>query len=183
MPEDKRVDVAVIGSGPGGYVAAIRAAQLGLSSLVIEKEFIGGTCLNIGCIPSKALLEATHRLSAIHEASQFGIEVSDVSVDYPRMQAEKQKVVTMLTRGVAGLLRKGGIDLLEGIGRFRGLGAIEVDLADGGTQVVQAANAIIATGSAPMEIPGIPFDGETVVSSREALEFNEIPNQLVVVGA
>tara|TARA_B100001179_G_scaffold50410_1_gene33991 strand:- start:136 stop:1536 length:1401 start_codon:yes stop_codon:yes gene_type:complete len=183
MPEDKRVDVAVIGSGPGGYVAAIRAAQLGLSSLVIEKEFIGGTCLNIGCIPSKALLEATHRLSAIKEASQFGIEVSDVSVDYPRMQAKKQKVVTMLTRGVAGLLRKGGIDFLEGAGRFMDPGVIEVDLAAGGTQVVQAANVIIATGSVPMEIPGIPFDGETVVSSREALEFNEIPNQLVVVGA
>ena len=116
MPEDKRVDVAVIGSGPGGYIAAIRAAQLGLSALVVEKEFVGGTCLNIGCIPSKALLEATHRLTAVHDASRFGIEVGDVSVDFPRMQAAKGKVVTMLTRGVAGLLRKGGIDLVEGAG-------------------------------------------------------------------
>lgn len=183
MPEDRRVDVAVIGSGPGGYVAAIRAAQLGLSALVVEKESVGGTCLNIGCIPSKALLEATHRLSAIREASQFGIEVGDVTVDYPRMQAGKQKIVTMLTRGVAGLLRKGGIELVEGVGRFTGQGVIEIDLADGGIQVVQAANIIIATGSVPMEIPSIPFDGDKVVSSREALEFKAIPDHLVVVGA
>ena len=183
MTEDKRVDVAVIGSGPGGYVAAIRAAQLGLSALVIEKEFVGGTCLNIGCIPSKALLEASHRLSAIRDASQFGIEVGEVSVDYPRMQAGKSKIVTMLTRGVAGLLRKGGIELVEGAGRFTAPGAVEVQLADGGTQVVRADNVIIATGSVPMEIPSVPFDGDKVVSSREALEFEEIPDQLVVVGA
>lgn len=183
MPEDKRVDVAVIGSGPGGYIAAIRAAQLGLSALVVEKEFVGGTCLNIGCIPSKALLEATHRLTAVRDASRFGIDVGDVSVDFPRMQAAKQKVVTMMTRGVAGLLRKGGIDLVEGAGRLTGPGVVEVDLADGGTQIVRADNVIIATGSVPMEIPSVPFDGDRVVSSREALEFEEIPDQLVVVGA
>ncbi len=183
MPEDKRVDVAVVGSGPGGYIAAIRAAQLGLSALVVEKEFVGGTCLNIGCIPSKALLEATHRLTAVHEASRFGIDVGEVSVDFLRMQAAKQKVVTMLTRGVAGLLRKGGIDLVEGAGRLTGPGVVEVDLDGGGTQVVQAENVIIATGSVAMEIPSLPFDGDKVVSSREALEFEEVPDQFVVVGA
>jgi len=183
MPEDKKVDVAVIGSGPGGYIAAIRAAQLGLKTAVIEKEFIGGTCLNIGCIPSKALLEATHRLSLIRDASQFGISVGEVDVDYGRMQAQKKKTVQMLTRGVAGLLRKGGIDVIEGAGRFAAPGVVEVDLADGETQTVRADNVIIATGSVPMEIPSFPFDGDRVVSSREALEFDDPPRQLVVVGA
>jgi len=183
MPEDKSVDVVVVGSGPGGYVAAIRAAQLGLSAAVVEKELVGGTCLNIGCIPSKALLEATHRLEAVRQASQFGIEVGEVSVDYPRMQAQKQKTVQMLTRGVAGLLRKGGIELVEGAGRITEAGVVEVELSGGGTQALRADNIIIATGSVPMEIPSVPFDGDKVVSSREALEFAEIPGQFIVVGA
>lgn len=182
MPEDKRVDVVIVGSGPGGYIAAIRAAQLGLSAAVVEKEFVGGTCLNIGCIPSKALLEATHLLQQIRQASQFGIEASEVSVDYPRMQAQKRKTVQILTRGVAGLLRKGGVDLIEGPGRFADKGVVEVALADGGTQVVRADNVIIATGSVPAEIPSVPFDGDKVVSSREALDFEQIPEQFVVVG-
>ncbi len=182
MPEDKRVDVVVIGSGPGGYIAAIRAAQLGLSVAIVEKEFVGGTCLNIGCIPSKALLEATHLLQRIREASRLGIEVPEVSVDYPRMQAQKNKTVQILTRGVAGLLKKGGVDLLEGPGRFAGPGVMEVQLTDGATQVVRADNVIIATGSVPAEIPTVPFDGDKVVSSREALDFEQIPEQLVVVG-
>lgn len=183
MPEDKKVDVAVIGSGPGGYIAAIRAAQLGLKTAVIEKEFIGGTCLNIGCIPSKALLEATHRLSLVRDASQFGISVGDVDVDYGRMQGQKKKTVQMLTRGVAGLLRKGGIDVIEGAGRFAARGVVEVELSAGETQTVRADNVIIATGSVPMEIPSFPFDGDRVVSSREALDFEDPPEQLVVVGA
>lgn len=183
MPEDTRVDVVVVGSGPGGYIAAIRAAQLGLSAAVIEKEFVGGTCLNIGCIPSKALLEATHRLASIQQMSQFGIEVGEVTVDYPRMQAQKKKTVQMLTRGVAGLLRKGGIELIEGGGRCSEPGVVEVQLTDGGTQVVRADNVIIATGSVPVEIPTAPFDGDKVVSSREALDFEEVPDQFVVVGA
>jgi len=182
MPEDKRVDVVVVGSGPGGYIAAIRAAQLGLSAAVVEKEFVGGTCLNIGCIPSKALLEATYRLQAVREASQFGINVGEVDVDFPRMQAQKKKTVQMLTRGVAGLLRKGGIELIEGSARFREAGVIEVELSAGGTQVVHADNVIIATGSVPMEIPSVPFDGDKVVSSRDALDFDQIPEQFIVVG-
>ena len=183
MPEDKKVDVAIIGSGPGGYVAALRASQLGLSAAVVEKEFVGGTCLNVGCIPSKALLEASARLTAIREAAQFGIQADEVSIDYPRMQAHKKKAVQILTRGVAGLLRKGGVDLIEGTGRFAEPGVLRVELAGGGEQVVRADNFIIATGSVPAAVPNVPFDGVRVVSSREALEFDEIPGQLVVVGA
>lgn len=183
MSDDIRVDVVVIGSGPGGYVAALRAAQLGLKAAIVEKEFVGGTCLNVGCIPSKALLEASHRLSQVRDAARFGVEVGEVTVDYPRMQAHKSKAVQMLTRGVAGLLRKGGVELLEGAGRFLETGVIEVALAGGGKRVVRADNVIIATGSVAAEIPGIPFDGDKVVSSREALELDEVPGQLVVVGA
>jgi len=183
MPEDKSVDVVIIGSGPGGYIAAIRAAQLGLKAAVIEKEFVGGTCLNIGCIPSKALLEATHQLQLIRAASQFGISVSDVEVDFAQMQAQKRKTVQMLTRGVAGLLRRGGIDVIEGSGRFAERGVVEVELKDGGTQTVRADHVIIATGSVPSEIPSMPFDGDKIVSSRHALDFDEVPEQFVVVGA
>ena len=183
MPEDKKVDVAVIGSGPGGYVAALRAAQLGLTAAVVEKEFVGGTCLNVGCIPSKALLEASGRLVAVQEAASLGVNVEEVSVDYPRMQAHKKKTVQMLTRGVAGLLRRAEVDVIEGTGRLAGPGTVNVELSAGGTQVVRADNIIIATGSVPAAVPSIPFDGKLVVSSREALDFAEIPGQLVVVGA
>jgi dihydrolipoamide dehydrogenase len=183
MPEDKSLDVVVIGAGPGGYVAAIRAAQLGLQTAVIEKEFVGGTCLNIGCIPSMALLEATHQLQMVRQASQFGISAGDVEFDYSRLQAHKSKTVKMLTRGVAGLLRKGGIELIEGAARFVEPGVLEVELKDGGSRTVRAEHVIIATGSVPFEIPSVPFDGERIVSSREALDFDEIPDQLVVVGA
>jgi dihydrolipoamide dehydrogenase len=183
MAEEISVDVAVIGAGPGGYVAALRAEQLGLKAAVIEKEFVGGTCLNVGCIPSKAMLDATHLLSSIRSASAFGINVGDVDVDFDRLQAHKSKVVNILTRGVASLMRKNGIELVEGTGRFVEPGVLQVDLSEGGTQTVRAENVIIATGSVPMALPGIEFDGERVITSREALDLEEIPSRLIVVGA
>lgn len=183
MAEDLKVDVAVVGAGPGGYVAALRAAQLGLSVAVIEREFLGGTCLNIGCIPSKALLDATHLLSRVRSADAFGIVTGEVEVDFAQLQRHRAEVVETLTGGVRGLLRKAGTEIVEGHGRFAERGVLEVELSDGGNRTVQADHVIVATGSDAAPVPGIEFDGDVVVSSREALEFDSIPDRLVVVGA
>jgi len=182
MSSEASFDVAVIGAGPGGYVAALRAAQLGLRAVVIEKEFVGGTCLNIGCIPSKALLESSHLLAEIRRASVFGIKVEGVEVDFAAMQKHKAKVVKTLTTGVRGLLRKHKVELIEGTARFAERGVIEVEKPDGSRDVVRATSTIIATGSVEAELRGVPFDGEVVVSSRGALDFESVPESLVVVG-
>ena len=176
-------DAAVIGAGPGGYVAALRAAQLGLSCAVIEREFIGGTCLNIGCIPSKALLDATHLVSRLRSASGFGIQVGEPQIDWPAMQKHKADVVRRLTAGVRGLLKKQGVRCLEGNGRFLEPGVIEVEGGGGKKTVVRAADVIIATGATEVALPETPFDGHKVVSSRAALEFDVVPDRLLVVGA
>ena len=183
MPEDINADVVVVGGGPGGYVAALRAAQLGLRVTLIEKEFIGGTCLNVGCIPSKALLDATHLLSRLRSADTFGIVTGEVDVDWPTMQRYRAKVVKMLTGGVRGLLRKQGVTSLEGLGRFAEPGVIEVEFRTGERAIVRAKFVIIATGSTEAELPGVPFDDKRVISSRTALELGEVPRRMVVVGA
>jgi dihydrolipoamide dehydrogenase len=182
MAEEKRYDVVVIGSGPAGYVAAIRAAQLGLSVACVEREFLGGTCLNVGCIPSKALLDASEHLAWIREsAGKVGIRVGDVSVDWPTMQKHRAKVVDASTKGVAYLFKKHGIAHLEGEGGFAEPGLIEITGTDSSTRVRYGA-AIVATGSAPIALPGTPFDGRAVISSTEGLALGEIPASLVVVG-
>lgn len=182
MSPEAMYDVAVIGAGPGGYIAALRAAQLGLRTVVVEKEFVGGTCLNIGCIPSKALLDASHLLAEIRRASTFGIQVEGVDVDFTAMQRHKAKVVKTLTTGVRGLLRKHKVDLVEGAARFAERGVLEVETSSGSREVVRARHVIIATGSVEAELPGVPFDGDRVVSSRGALDFAEVPETMVVVG-
>ena len=182
MASEKTYDVVVIGSGPAGYVAAIRAAQLGLSVACVEREFVGGTCLNVGCIPSKALLDASEHLAWIREsAGKVGIRVGDVSVDWPAMQKHRAKVVEASTKGVAYLFKKNGITHLEGEGGFVEPGLIEVTGTDSSTRVRYGA-AIVATGSAPIALPGTPFDGRAVISSTEGLALGEIPASLVVVG-
>ena len=182
MASEKTYDVVVIGSGPAGYVAAIRAAQLGLSVACVEREFVGGTCLNVGCIPSKALLDASEHLAWIREsASKVGIRVGDVSVDWPTMQKHRAKVVEASTKGVAYLFKKNGITHLEGEGGFVEPGVIEVTGTDSSTRV-RYGSAIVATGSAPIALPGTPFDGRSVISSTEGLALGEIPESLVVVG-
>src|SRR5262249_3630611 len=159
----------VIGAGPGGYVAAIRAAQLGMSVACVEKDAsLGGTCLNVGCIPSKALLDSSHHFhDAKEKLGEHGVRVSGVELDLPGMLARKDKVVQTLTRGVAGLLKKNKVTRLQGTARLLGGGAVEISGKD--SQTVRAARILIASGSAPISLPSLPFDGKRVISSTEAL--------------
>jgi dihydrolipoamide dehydrogenase len=182
LSSDEDLDLIVIGAGPGGYIAAIRAAQLGLRTAIVEREFVGGTCLNVGCIPSKALLDATHLFAEIRHASAFGIKVEGAEVDFVAMQKHKAKTVKMLTGGVRSLLKKHQVQVYEGEAQFVEAGRIEVTDADGGTEILEAANVIIAAGSTELELPPLPFDGERIVSSRGALDFDVVPDKLIVVG-
>src|SRR5476651_491446 len=145
-------DCIVIGSGPGGYVAAIRAAQLGKKTAVIERDKVGGRCLNYACIPAKAVLRSADLLTEIREAEEYGLKVSGVEVDYAGVQARREKVVSTLTGGVAGLFKKNGIDLIEGDGALTGEGDVRV-----GEQTIAAETVILATGSVPRAIPGVEF--------------------------
>lgn len=175
-------DLIVIGAGPGGYVAAIRAAQLGMQVACIEKDTsLGGTCLNVGCIPSKALLDSSQRyLESRTEMSQHGIVISGVELDLPVMMKRKDRVVGGLTRGIASLFRKNGVTRLAGTARMVSPGVVEVDGKSRGTY--RAKNILIATGSVPAALPGVPFDGRRVVSSTEALALTDVPKRLIVVG-
>ena len=175
------VDVCVIGAGPGGYVAAIRAAQLGLTVACVEKyPTLGGTCLNVGCMPSKALLQSSeHYHQAAHEFAEHGIEVAP-KLHLDKMLARKRSVVENLTKGVDGLLKKNKVARLEGVGRLLGDGKVEVKGKD--DVVVTAKHIILATGSKPTELPFLKFDDTVIVSSTGALSFDKVPEHLVVVG-
>jgi len=177
-------DLVVIGGGPGGYVAAIRAAQLGLKVACVEKrKALGGTCLNIGCIPSKALLDSSeHYLHATHKLSRHGITVSDVKLNLDVMMQRKDTVVRQLTQGIAGLFKKHKIDWALGYGRIKNANTVEVAEDAGGTKELTTKNIIIATGSEPVELGIAKFDGKRIVSSTEALAFTEVPGTLVVIG-
>ncbi len=177
-------DVVIIGAGPGGYVAAIRAAQLGLKTACIDKrDTLGGTCLNVGCMPSKALLHASHLYhEAVHDFDKFGLSAKGVSFDLKKMMAAKDNTVTGLTGGIEFLFKKNKIDWIKGAGRFTAKDTIEVALNDGGKQVVKAKNTIIATGSEVASLPGMEIDEDRIVSSTGALEFSEVPKHLVVIG-
>jgi dihydrolipoamide dehydrogenase len=177
-------DLVVIGAGPGGYVAAIRAAQLGMRVACVEKQpTLGGTCLNVGCIPSKALLDSSEHYATVRNGlAVHGIKVGAVELDLAAMMARKSKVVKILTQGVAGLFRKNKVERLTGYGRLTAADTIEISSA-ANTQTVRARHILIATGSAPIELPGLPFDGERIVSSTEALSFTRVPERLLVIGA
>ncbi len=177
-------DLAVIGAGPGGYVAAIRGAQLGMRTAIIEKSAtLGGTCLNIGCIPSKALLQSSELYhQAQKQFKRHGI-VGDFKLDLKTMLRRKDGVVKQLTSGIAHLMKKNKIEVFAGLGQLRGEGKVAVLGADGAETLLEARHIIIATGSEPIELPFAPFDGERVVSSTEALNFAEVPEHLVVIGA
>ena len=184
MASSEQLDLIVIGGGPGGYVAAIRAAQLGMKVACIEKrETLGGTCLNVGCIPSKALLESSERYKqATDELAGHGVKVSGVKLDLATMMSRKDKVVETVTRGVAGLLKKNKVAHHTGVGRIVGPNEVEVTPAKGKAERLSAKRILIATGSDSIALPNIPFDGKQIISSTEALGLGKVPKHLIVIG-
>jgi len=180
----KTYDVAVIGSGPGGYVAAIRCAQLGLKTAIIEKyNTLGGTCLNVGCIPSKALLDSSHHFyDATKHFTTHGIDVDGLKVNFKQMIARKNEVVAQTSGGINYLMDKNNIDLLQGIGSFTDATHITITKADGTSEQIEASKTIIATGSKPSTLPFIELDKKRIITSTEALSLTEIPKHLIVIG-
>ena len=178
-------DVVIIGGGPGGYNCAIRAGQLGLKVACIEmRGTLGGTCLNVGCIPSKALLHTSHLFSAAqNEFAALGIKTGKVELDLAQMMGQKDEAVEGLTKGVEFLLKKNKAEYIKGKGKILGKGKVEVALADGGTRVLETKNIVIATGSEPATLPGIEIDEERVVSNTGALSLKAVPKKLVLIGA
>lgn len=177
-------DVTVIGSGPGGYVAAIRCAQLGMKTAIVERySTLGGTCLNVGCIPSKALLDSSeHYHNAKEKFSEHGIQLNDLTVDMPRMIARKDEVVDQTVKGLDFLMKKNKIDVYQGHGSFTGANQIEVSKADGSKETIQTAKTIIATGSKPITPESFNYDKKRIITSTEALNIKEVPEKMVVIG-
>jgi len=181
---DRHTEVLIVGGGPGGYVAGIRAGQLGLEAIVVDGRPLGGTCLNVGCIPSKALIHAADEFAvAVEQAASCprGISVADPDVDLARVVAWKDRIVARLNAGVAGLLANASTSVIEGWCSFVDGKTVDVTGVDGSTQRISADHVVIATGSEPVELPGLPF-GERVLSSTEVLDLTEVPSSLAVVG-
>ncbi|MBD7977295.1 dihydrolipoyl dehydrogenase [Serpens gallinarum] len=187
----QKFDVVVIGAGPGGYVAAIRAAQLGLKTALVEKyqgkegkTALGGTCLNVGCIPSKALLDSSYKFHEAREGFKVhGITTGDVNMDVPAMVGRKDVIVKNLTGGVAALIKSNGVTLFEGHGKLLAGKQVEVTKLDGSVEVLAAENVILASGSKPVDIPPAPVDQDIIVDSTGALDFQSAPAKLGVIGA
>ena len=179
-----KYDLVVIGAGPGGYVAAIRAAQLGFKTALIEKRgTLGGTCLNVGCIPSKALLDSSeHYLKANKEFEAHGIKVGGLDIDFPRMIARKQEVVDQTVAGVDFLMDKNGVTVLHGMGAMVDAHTVEVTPLEGEPSRVAADRILIATGSEPASLPFITLDGERIITSTEALELPALPKSMAIIG-
>src|SRR5947208_3894606 len=174
---DSSYDCVVIGSGPGGYVAAIRAAQLGMKTAVVEKDAVGGRCLNYACIPAKAVLRVADVLSEVRDADDFGIKVSEPEVDFAAVSARREKVVKTLTGGVSGLFKKNGVELIEAEGKLLGPGTVSA-----GGQEIAAKTIVLATGSVKRPIPGTEFGGR-VIGTEEAWALSELPATMAIVGA
>lgn len=178
----QKFDVCVIGAGPGGYVAAIRAAQLGLSTVIIEREYLGGVCLNVGCIPSKAMISAAHFLhKAQHDSEAMGIEISGIKVNMKKLKDWKQSVCNKMSGGVSQLLKGNKVEIISGEAKFKSVNELVVK-TEKGEQSVIAKNYIVATGSRPMEIPGFKADEKDVLTSTGALDLEAIPKKVVTIG-
>jgi dihydrolipoamide dehydrogenase len=186
----REYDLVILGGGTGGYVAAIKAAQLGLKTAVVEKGKLGGTCLHNGCIPSKALLRSAEVYAQTKHSADFGVETSDVSINFPKVQERKEKIVDQLHKGVQMLMKKGKIDVFEGLGRILGPsifspmpGTISVEMNDGSeNEMLIPKNVIVSTGSRPRTLPGLDIDGQYVLTSDEALQMEELPQSMIIVG-
>jgi dihydrolipoamide dehydrogenase len=184
MSSNKTYDLVIIGSGPGGYVAAIRAAQLGMSVLIVEKESrLGGVCTLWGCIPTKALLHTADLLEEARHGAEVGVGARDVRLDIPAAMKHKEKVVRQSTNGVSYLMKKNRIDVATGFGRLAGAGRVAVAGPDGAETTYSTKNVILATGSAPRSLPGMEIDERTILSSTAMLELAEIPKSLLVIGS
>ncbi len=179
-----KYDIIVIGSGPGGYIAAVRASQLGKKVAIIEKyATLGGTCLNVGCIPSKALLDSSHHFyDAVHHFEEHGISVENPKFDFQKMVDRKAKVVETTTGGIKYLMDKNNIDVYEGLGSFEDATHVKISKTDGSSEIIEGTNIIIATGSKPSTLPFITLDKERVITSTEALKLKEVPKHLIVIG-
>ena len=183
MAQETVIDVVVIGSGPGGYVAAIRAGQLGLKTMVVEKDGVfGGTCLHVGCIPTKALLHTADLLDQLKRARDFGVVVENVRLDWAALQKRKERVVKRLSGGVGFLLKKNKVETVKGFGAIAGAGKVEIKGAEG-VQTVYARNIIIATGSEARSLPGMEIDGQNILTNTEILSLPAQPKSLAVIGA
>lgn len=180
---NQQYDIVILGAGPGGYVAAIRAAQLDQKVAIIEKEYWGGVCLNVGCIPSKALLknaEVAHTLQ--HRSKEFGFSFDNLSLDYSKAFKRSRQVSNRLVKGVQFLMKKNKIDVFEGTGQLTSPHSLQIALNDGGTVQVTAVNIIIATGARPRPFPGVPFDGQRIISYKHAILADTLPEKLIIIG-
>jgi dihydrolipoamide dehydrogenase len=175
-------DLVVVGGGPGGYVCAIRAAQLGLKTALVERGALGGVCTNWGCIPSKTLLHAAELKRHLEEAATFGITVGEVAIDPARLRAHKDKVVGQLVKGIDLLLRKNGVEVIAGAASLESPRRLRVTAADGRARALETRNVVLATGATPITLPALPLDGELIVSAQEAVDLRRVPRRLAVVG-
>lgn len=176
-------DLIVIGSGPGGYVAAIRGSQLGMKTAIIEKENIGGICLNWGCIPTKALLKSASVYDYMKHADEFGLSAKELNVDFSKVVSRSRGVADGMSSGIQFLMKKNKIDVINGFGKLKAAGKVEVTAEDGSTQLVEGKNIIVATGARSRELPNLPQDGKKIIGYREAMTLPELPKSMVIVGS